>query len=76
MSVVVVAEVVEVDVVWVVDVGWVVVSLVVTALLQAVKIIAMTNSNDVSPMTNFLLNLFNNFLFSFLLFTFIMRAYF
>jgi hypothetical protein len=60
--------VVVVEITWVVDGGWVVVSVVVTALLQAVNIIAVTNSNDVRTMIHFLLNLFNNFLFSFLLF--------
>jgi hypothetical protein len=37
-------------------------------LLQAVKVIAVTSSNDVKTIIHFLLNLFNNFLFSFPLF--------
>jgi hypothetical protein len=65
--------VVVVEIVWVVEVGCVVV--VVTALLQAVKTIAVTNNNDVRTMIHFLLNLFNNVLISFFLFTFIMRGY-
>ena len=63
-EVVVVGVVVEIA--WVVEEGWVVV--VVVALLQAVKAIAVTSNNDVRTMTHFLLNLFNNSLFSFLLF--------
>jgi hypothetical protein len=63
-EVVVVGVVVEIT--WVVEEGWVVV--VVVALLQAVKTIAVTSNNDVRTMIHFLLNLFNNFLFSFLLF--------
>jgi hypothetical protein len=75
---VVMAEVVVcivVEITWFVDVGWVVVSVVVTVVLQAVKAIAVTSSNDVKTMSHFLLNLFNNSFFSFLLFTFIMRGY-
>ena len=66
---VVTAEVVDgvvVEITWVVEVGWGVV--VVTALLQAVKTTAVISNNDVRTMIHFLLNLFNNFLFSFLLF--------
>ena len=67
---VVTAEVVAVGVenTWVVEVGEVVVVEVVVALLQAVKAIAVTSNNDVRTMIHFLLNLFNNSLFSFLLF--------
>ena len=65
---VVAAEVVVVDIAWVVEVGWVVVVEVVVALLQAVKTTAVTSNNDVRTMIHFLLNLFNNSLFSFLLF--------
>jgi hypothetical protein len=55
-------------------VGWVVVSEVVAVLLQAVNVIAVTSSNDVRIIIHFLLNLFNNFLFSFLSFFFHHRA--
>ena len=69
---VVAAEVVVVDTAWVVEVGWVVVVEVVVevvvVLLQAVKTTAVTSNNDVRTMIHFLLNLFNNFLFSFILF--------
>jgi hypothetical protein len=67
--------VVVVEIAWVVDVGWVVVVEVVVALLQAVKTIAVVNSNDVRTMSHFLLNLFNNFPFSFFLFSFIIKCY-
>jgi hypothetical protein len=65
-KVVVVGVVVEIT--WVVEVGEVVVVDVVVALLQAVKATAVTSNNDVRTMIHFLLNLFNNSLFSFLLF--------
>jgi len=55
-------------------VGWVVVSEVVTALLHAATVIAVTSSNDVKTMIHFLLNLFNNVVFSFLSFFFHHRA--
>ena len=72
---VVTAEVVDgvvVEITWVVEEGWVVV--VVVALLQAVKTIAVTSNNDVRTMIHFLLNLFNNFLFSFFVFSFIIKG--
>ncbi len=59
---------VVVEITWVVEVDGVVVVVVVTVLLQAVKTIAVVSSNDDRTMIHFLLNLFNNFLFSFLLF--------
>jgi hypothetical protein len=59
---------------WVVEMGWVVV-VVVAALLQAVKPIAVTSNSDVRTMSHFLLNLFNNVLISFFLFSFIIRGY-
>jgi hypothetical protein len=63
---------VVVEIAWVVEEGWVVV--VVVALLQAVKTIAVTSNNDVRTMIHFLLNLFNNFLFSFFVFSFIIKG--
>ena len=72
---VVTAEVVDgvvVEITWVVEVGWGVV--VVTALLQAVKTTAVISNNDVRTMIHFLLNLFNNFLFSFFVFSFIIKG--
>ena len=74
-GVVVAAEVVVVDIAWVVEVGWVVAVEVVVALLQAVKTTAVTSNNDVKMMSHFLLNLFNNVLFSFLLFFLIIRGH-
>jgi Na+/H+ antiporter NhaD/arsenite permease-like protein len=41
---------------------------VVVALLQALNTEVATNSNAVKPMSHFLLNLFDNLRFSFLLF--------
>jgi hypothetical protein len=72
---VVAAEFVVVAIDWVVEVGWVVVMEVVVALLQAVKTKAVISSIDVRTMIHFLLNLFNNSIFSFSLFTFIMKGH-
>jgi hypothetical protein len=55
----------------VVEVNWiavVVLGVVVVALLQAENITAVTSSIDATTTSHFLLNLFNNYLFSFLLF--------
>ena len=72
---VVAAEFVVVAIDWVVEVGWVVVMEVVVALLQEVKTKAVISSIDVRTMIHFLLNLFNNSIFSFSLFTFIMKGH-
>jgi len=66
---------VVVDITWVVEVGEVVVVDVVVALLQEVKTKAVISSIDVRTMIHFLLNLFNNSIFSFSLFTFIMKGH-
>ena len=47
---------------------------VVAVLLQAVKTIDVISNNDVRTMIHFLLNLFNNFLFSFFVFSFIIKG--
>jgi hypothetical protein len=51
------------------------VALVVVALLQAANAMAVTSSIDVITTIHFLLNRFNNVLFSFFLFTFIIKGY-
>ena len=66
--------VVAVAIVVVVVVGWVVV-VVVVLLLHALKTELATSSNDVKTTSHFLLNLLANLLFSFILFTFIIKGY-
>jgi len=48
-----------------VGVDWDAVVVAVVALLQPVKITAVTSSNEVTTTSHFLLSLLNNFLFSF-----------
>ena len=72
VEVFVVEEVVDVEVV----VGLVVVVVEgVVVLLQALNARDATSNNDVTTTSHFVLNLLNNLHFSFLLFTFIIKAY-
>ena len=53
----------------------VVAEVVVVVLLQALNTKDVTSNNDVTTTSHFLLNLLDNLLFSFILFTFIIKGY-